>query len=521
MSEVFNHLQHPLNLLLTKEGRIWEMLKIWLQLRGGQFLFTFLLILINILPLQAQHPIKVGSKLFTESVILGEIAVQLFESEGGEVEYFEQLGGTRILWNALLEGEIDLYPDYTGTIIQEILRSDEIDNWEDLSKELKKSGVRITRPIGFNNTYAIGMLKSKAEELEINSISDLAKHQELKLGFSNEFLNRADGWIGLQSTYQLPHQNVTGLDHDLAYRGLEAGNIDVIDLYSTDAEIEYYNLMVLEDDQSFFPEYQAVFVYRTDLPEKIMENFILDSLSGKISEFEMVEMNARVKLEGVSDEIVAAEFLIKEFGLNTEVTEITIWNRLWKNTLGHLYLVSISLGLAIIVAIPLGILAVKLASIENIVIGIVGILQTIPSLALLVFMIPLLGIGALPAMAALFLYSLLPIVRNTHAGIKNIPSPLMESAYALGLPNSVVLKKIEIPLALPSILAGIKTSAVINVGTATLGALIGAGGYGQPILTGIRLDDTSLILEGAIPAAVLALLVQGVFDLIEKHYVKY
>ena len=95
----------------------------------------------------------------------------------------------------------------------------------------------------------------------------------------------------------------------------------------------------------------------------------------------------------------------------------------------------------------------------------------------------------------------------------------MESAYALGLPNSVILKKIELPIALPTILAGIKTSAVINVGTATLGALIGAGGYGQPILTGIRLDSTALILEGAIPAAVLALLVQGFFDLIEKRFV--
>ncbi|GAB5408342.1 MAG: hypothetical protein BalsKO_07070 [Balneolaceae bacterium] len=162
----------------------------------------------------------------------------------------------------------------------------------------------------------------------------------------------------------------------------------------------------------------------------------------------------------------------------------------------------------------------KVSTVENIIIGAVGILQTIPSLALLVVMIPLVGIGAVPAMVALFLYSLLPIVRNTHSGIKNIPNPLMESSYALGLPNSVILQKIELPLALPSILAGIKTSAVINVGTATLGALIGAGGYGQPILTGIRLDDTSLILQGAIPAALLALLVQSIFDLIEKWYVK-
>jgi len=167
-----------------------------------------------------------------------------------------------------------------------------------------------------------------------------------------------------------------------------------------------------------------------------------------------------------------------------------------------------------------GIIAVKIKKLETLVLGFVGILQTIPSLALLVFMIPLFGIGTVPAMAALFVYSLLPIVRNTHSGIKNISQPLMESARALGLPEFLILMKIEIPLALPSILAGIKTSAVINVGVATLGALIGAGGYGQPILTGIRLDSIPLILEGAIPAAVLALLVQGFFDLIEKRVLR-
>ena len=126
------------------------------------------------------------------------------------------------------------------------------------------------------------------------------------------------------------------------------------------------------------------------------------------------------------------------------------------------------------------------------------------------------GIGGPPAVVALFLYSLLPIVRNTCTALTEIPPPLREAALALGLPSTARLRYIELPMAMPSILAGIKTSAVINVGAATLGALIGAGGYGQPILTGIRLDDTGLILEGAIPAAGLALLVQGFFDLIER-----
>lgn len=484
---------------------------------------TSLFLLLVLMPgslnfsLHAQPTVKIGSKLFTESVILGEISSQLLKANEIETSYTRQLGGTRILWNALLAGEIDIYPDYRGTIIQEILQKNEVEDFEELKLILKSYDVGITRPLGFNNTYALGMNKEKARELNLNTVSDVRSVPKLKYGFSNEFLDRNDGWKGLSDYYGINAKNVTGLDHDLAYRGLEAGNIDVIDLYSTDAEIEYYDLKVLKDDKGFFPDYQAVFLYRLELedlnPKAVS---LLKQLENAISEEEMVGMNAAVKLVGKSDSEVASNFLAKNLSLNTQIREDTLWTRLWKNTLGHLYLVGISLGIAIIIAIPLGIIAAKVNWIESTVIGFVGILQTIPSLALLVFMIPLLGIGSVPAMAALFLYSLLPIVRNTHSGIKNISQPMMESAYALGLPNRVILKKIELPLAVPTILAGIKTSAVINVGTATLGALIGAGGYGQPILTGIRLDSTSLILEGAIPAALLALIVQGFFDLIEK-----
>lgn len=467
----------------------------------------------------AQEQIGVGSKLFTESVILGEMATQLLESDGFEIKYTDQLGGSRILWSALNEEEIDIYPDYTGTLIQEILRRPEIRNVSELNDTLQGFGVQVTQPLGFNNTYAMGMLKEKAVELEIEKISDLQNHPDLKFGFSNEFLDRIDGWKGLRDTYRLPQNEVTGLDHDLAYRGLEAGNIDVIDLYSTDAEIDYYDLAVLEDDLDYFPAYEAVFVYRTDLKSTAVT--LLKTLENTITDEEMVAMNAAVKLEGRSDKAVAAEFLNNEFQVESVTQRETLWSRLWKTTKGHLYLVGISLGLAILISIPLGVMAVKFPVLEQSILGVVGILQTIPSLALLVFMIPLLGIGAVPAMAALFLYSLLPVVRNTHSGIKNIEPSVMESARALGLPGRTILSKIELPLALPTILAGIKTSAVINVGTATLGALIGAGGYGQPILTGIRLDSVPLILEGAVPAALLALAVQGIFDLIEWVYVKH
>jgi osmoprotectant transport system permease protein len=180
---------------------------------------------------------------------------------------------------------------------------------------------------------------------------------------------------------------------------------------------------------------------------------------------------------------------------------------------------------AILVAVPLGILAVKMPRAAQGILAAVGVIQTIPALALLVLLMTALQplrrfgietVGAPPAIVALFMYSLLPIVRNTYTGLQGIPGPVAESAAALGLPFAARLRLIELPLALPTILAGIKTAVVINVGFATLGALIGAGGYGQPILTGIRLDDTGLILQGAIPAALLALAMQALFELIER-----
>ena len=463
----------------------------------------------------AQEPIKVGSKLFNESVILGEMITQIIESEGEVVTFFEQLGGTRILWNSLVQGELDIYPEYTGTLIYEILGESRSMSYEELNNRLSAQGIQISQPLGFNNSYALGMKAESASSMGISKISDLENHPNLKYGFSNEFLDRNDGWPGLKSAYNLSPRDVTGLDHELAYRGLESGSIDVIDLYSTDAEIDYYNLIVLEDDRSLFPSYDAILVYRSELDPEIIES--IKRLESSISEAEMVAMNASVKIEGIDEVLVASGFLNEKLNILTSREEISISERLSKNTIDHLILVLVSLALAILIALPFGILAAKSSFLAQPILSIVGILQTIPSLALLVFMIPLFGIGTIPAMAALFLYSLLPIVRNTHSGITEIDPTLKESAKALGLPNNTILKKIELPLAAPTILAGIKISAVINVGTATLGALIGAGGYGQPILTGIRLDDISLILQGAIPAALLALFVQWCFDFLEKR----
>nr|WP_261341791.1 glycine betaine ABC transporter substrate-binding protein [Candidatus Kuenenia stuttgartiensis] len=464
--------------------------------------------------------IKIGSKKFTESVILGEIVNHLLKSTGEQPIYLRELGGTRVLWNALLKGEIDIYPEYTGTISEEILAGEEVHSEEEIRQALIKRGIKMTDALGFNNTYAIGMKEEVAEKLKIRKISDLQRHPDLKFGFGNEFMDRGDGWPILRRHYNLPQQNVRGLDHDLAYRGLEKGIIQAIDTYSTDAKIRYYNLRLLEDDMNHFPAYNAVILYRSDLEERAPHAVtVLKKIENKISRLEMVKMNFRANMEMIPENRIAADFLSESLSLETESYEETAISRLLRLTTEHLYLVTISLSAAILTSIPLGIVSAKRTTLGQIILAIVGVLQTIPSLALLVFMIPLLGIGGPPAITALFLYSLLPIVRNTYTGLHDIPSHIQESAEALGLPPGARLRLVELPMASRPILAGIKTSAVINVGTATLGALIGAGGYGQLILTGIRLDNISLILQGAVPAAVLALIVQGGFEALERFFV--
>lgn len=452
----------------------------------------------------------IGSKNFTEAVVLGEIGAGLAREAGFAVEHRRQLGGTRILWRALEDGAIDAYAEYTGTLSEELLQLPGADRAA-LQRALAQRGLAMTAPLGFDNTYALGMREDRARALGIATLSDLRAHRQLKLGLSNEFMSRADGWPGLREAYALP-QRPDGLDHDLAYRGLASGAIDVTDLYSTDAEIPYYKLRVLADDRGYFPAYEAVYLYRADLQQRAPAWVAaLEGMAGRIDAATMQRLNARVKLERASESDVAASWL--GVAAPDSVNRAT---RIGRRTREHLALVAVSLGLALLVALPLGVFAARRPRFGQLVLSATGILQTLPSLAVFVFMIPLFGIGAAPAIAALFLYSLLPIVRNTHAGLAGIPLELRETAAAIGLPPRTRLWRVELPLALRTILAGVKTAAVINVGTATLGALIGAGGYGQPILTGIRLDDIGLILEGAVPAALLALAVQGGFEIVER-----
>jgi osmoprotectant transport system permease protein len=475
-----------------------------------------------VVPLSERPIVRVGSKVFTESVILGDIVAGLAASAGADARHTQTraLGSTRVLWEALSAGEVDVYVEYTGTIGQEILAGRGLKDEDAIRGALEVMGIRMSRSLGFNNTYAIGMAENRAEHLKIVKLSDLTHHPELRFGFSNEFMDRADGWKGLRERYRLPQRDVRGLDHELAYRGLVEGSLDATDLYSTDAKIRRYHLRVLQDDLGYFPAYHAVLVYRDDLARRApqVERELL-MLQGSITEATMIDMNAKVDLDRMKESQVAAEFLRQRFGIQAETADEGLSGILLVATYQHLFLVGVSLLAAIVVSIPLGILAARRPVFGQVILAASGLVQTIPSLALLVFMIPLLGLFAPPAIAALFLYSLLPIVRNTYSGLREIPLHVRESAEALGLSAFARLRLVELPLASGMILAGIKTAAVINVGTATLGGFIGAGGYGQLIFSGLRKGDNALTLEGAVPAALLALGVQGMFELAERFLV--
>jgi osmoprotectant transport system permease protein len=478
------------------------------------FFVTFVFFVVTTTSILAQTSVKIGSKKFTESYVLGEIAKRQLSDAGIPVEHRPGMGGTIILWQALRGGQIDAYPEYTGTITQEILKRGDPMHVDFIADELRKLEIGMTKPLGFNNTYALVMLRKRASDLGIQTISDLQKHPELKFGLTHEFLDRQDGWQPLAVAYRLGPQSVVGVDHALGYDALRNGQIDVKDAYSTDAKIAQFDLLVLEDDQKFFPRYDAVFLYRLALDEKAVA--ALRGLDGKIDEATMTRLNAEA--ERTKDYAQAASLFFDSTTSSIPLARESFSHKLARWTMRHLELAGFSLLLSIIVGIPLGIWASRGGVIGHTILGFAGVVQTIPSLALLALLVPLpfFGISVRTAIVALFLYGLLPIVRNTATGLQDIPRGLRESAIALGLTPRARLWQIYLPMASRSILAGIKTSAVINVGTATLAALIGAGGLGEPILSGLNLNDHATILQGAIPAAILALLVQWFFDLLDR-----
>jgi osmoprotectant transport system permease protein len=465
--------------------------------------------------------VVVGSKRFTESYILGEIVRQTLQGAGIPAEHRQGLGNTAILEQALATGAVDVYPEYTGTIVRELLKREGQPSLDELNAWLAPRGLKVAVPLGFNNTYALAMLESKARQLGITRISDLLRPEAagLRLGVSHEFLARADGWPALKAAYRLPFATPQGLDHGLAYDALAAGSVDLIDIYSTDAKVGRQGLRVLVDDKAFFPRYDAVLLMRSTL-----DATPLLTLQGRIDEKTMIELNAMVELDGVSFAEAARRFIT---GSASRSRGPGFAQRLFGDDFGrlalqHLLLVFGSLLIALVVGVPLGIAAWRWPRAAAVLLAGVGVLQTVPSLAMLAMLIALIGtIGLLPAVVALFLYALLPIVRNTHAGLVGVSPGLIDAAASLGLTPGQSLRHVQLPLAAPVLLAGVKTAAVINVGTATVAAFIGAGGFGERIVAGLAVNDSGAMLAGALPAAALALLVQWGFDAAERRLLRH
>ncbi|MEO8293975.1 MAG: glycine betaine ABC transporter substrate-binding protein [Gemmatimonadota bacterium] len=482
--------------------------------------------------------IIVASKPFGESFLLAEMFAQTLESNGFRVDRRMGLGATEIAFGALRSGAIDVYPEYTGTGLLAILKlpaiSDPRETFRTVQREFKaRYGIRWLPPLGFQNTYAIAVRRETAARYHLHTISDLAREAaHLTAGFTPDFTGRADGLPGLAKAYGLAPRGVRSLLQAVKYQALAGGSVDVIDGYSTDGQLARYNLVVLEDDKHFFPPYQAAALVGSRLQRSAPAAIeALSSLSGIIDEETMRRLNQRVEVNSEPVAAVARSGL-EELGVLVTQSSHIVASRdstgsfarfMWDSrslvlslTLRHLVLVSVSLLAAILLAVPLGLLLERSRGSAESVIRSVGLMQTIPSIALLAFMLPLLGIGMVPALVALFLYSLYPILRNTYTGIRDAAPAAVSAATALGMTPGQVLFQVRLPLAAPVIMAGIRTAAVINVGTATLAAFIGAGGLGDPIVAGLALSDTRMILSGALPAALLALLVDLILGLVER-----
>ena len=469
--------------------------------------------------------LKVGSKRFTESYILAEVLAQQAKAQSEtDVRVLQGLGNTAIVYAALKAGSIDLYPEYAGTIAQEILKSATPLSIDEMNLKLAPLGFGVAIPLGFNNGYALAMRSADAEKLNIKTLSNLAKKSDQRLGLSNEFMGRADGWKGLSARYGFT-QSPSSLDHGLAFAAIEKNQIDVIDIYTTDAQIDHMKLRVLDDDLGYFPRYDAVVLYRLDVPTRFPQAWAaLQKLTNSIDATAMIKMNARAELESAPFAVIARDRLAANSGVTPQAnsggrgfTAKLFGDDLARLTGQHLLLVLVSVGIATLIAVPLAVVIFPHARLRSVVLGVAGLMQTVPSLALLAVLISLIGvIGILPALIALTLYALLPIMRNTCAGLAEVSDGLRQAGKALGMSARDTLMQIELPLALPTIIAGVRTATAISIGTATIAAFIGAGGYGERIVTGLALNDRQLLLAGAIPAAAMALAGELVFEWFER-----
>lgn len=480
-----------------------------------------------------ESPLRIGSKRFTESYILAELLAQQAAPYARTPPQVRQgLGNTSIVYEALRSGQIDLYPEYAGTISQEILKSPDPMTLAQMHQALAPLSLGVGVPLGFNDGYALAMRAADAKARGVRTLSDMASHQELKLGLTNEFMGRTDGWRGLAQRYGLTH-TPTGLDHGLAYDAIGAKQVDVIDIYTTDAKIDALGLHVLVDDKQYFPRYDAVLLYRLDVPQRYPKEWAaLRALDGRINEAMMIAMNARAELQGMDFDVIARDQLLALANTSTpdstkpavaDTGQRSFWAKLMAPDLTrlaaqHVFLVGVAVCLATLLGVPIAVLTHRHPRLAATVLGSSGLLQTVPSIAMLAVLISFLGvIGTLPALIALTLYALLPIMRNTATGLGQVPAGLRMAAQSLGLTTWQSLRWVELPLALPTIVAGVRTATAIAIGTATIAAFVGAGGFGERIVTGLALNDRALLLAGALPAALMAFVSEALFELLERR----
>ncbi len=479
--------------------------------------------------------IVVGSKNFEESRLLAELFAQVIEGRTGlRVERRLNLAGTQVCFEALRSGAIDLYPEYTGTGLASILGEEPAPGTAGRAATL----ARVRRaflsrwdlvwlgPLGFENSYEVAVPEALAEREHLRTLSDLVRvAPRLAAGFGYEFVERPDGLPGLASTYGLHFASVRRMQQALKYQAVASGEIQALDVYTTDGRLLTYHLAVLADDRGFFPPYDAAPLARGRTLERHPEvAAALSLLAGSLDEARMRHLNYRLQEEGAEPAAVAHQTLV-ELGLvagggpaaepaPSRRGEGSFAAYLWQRrgelahyTAQHLALSGAGLALGALLAVPLGLALERRRRWAEPLIRAVGITQTIPSLALLAFAIPFLGVGRLPAVVALWVYAVFPILRNTFSGVRDADPLAAEAATALGMTPLQVLARVRLPLAAPVIMAGVRTAAVLTVGTATLAAFIGAGGLGEPIVTGLQLADTRMILSGALPAALLAVVV--------------
>lgn len=263
--------------------------------------------------------IVVGSKDYTEGLILGNMYSDLLE-EYTDYNIERKLNmGTSVLWSSIVSGEVDMCADYTGTILMNIMKEEATGDADDVYNRVKEHldkeyGIKVLDPIGFNNTYTLAMESDVSKKYNIETYSDLTKYSE---GFvfspTLAFQNREDGLPGLQKYYDMNFKEIKSMDGALRYQALQRGDAQVIDAFSTDGLLKKFNLKVLEDDESFFPPYYAVPLVREDLISKYPETEeVLNKLSGVINEDDMIELNYKVDEEGQTPEKVAHDYLVEK-----------------------------------------------------------------------------------------------------------------------------------------------------------------------------------------------------------------